>query len=35
MNANKKDNLPQTASLDELVEFFDTHDMGDLWDQNA
>ncbi|HYU34108.1 MAG TPA: CopG family antitoxin [Thermoanaerobaculia bacterium] len=33
MNANKKDDLPQTASLDELVEFFDTHDMGDLWDQ--
>jgi hypothetical protein len=33
MNANKKDDLPQTGSLDDLVEFFDTHDMGDDWDQ--
>ncbi len=22
-----------SASLDELVEFFDTHDMGEYWDQ--
>jgi hypothetical protein len=25
--------LPASASLDELVEFFDTHDLGDFWDQ--
>lgn len=33
MPANKKDALPQSGSLDELVEFFETHDMGDYWDQ--
>ena len=25
--------LPKFESLDELVEFFDTHDMGDYWEQ--
>jgi CopG antitoxin of type II toxin-antitoxin system len=33
MAANKKDELPKTDSLDELVEFFDTHDMGEYWDR--
>jgi hypothetical protein len=33
MAANRKDALPGTDSLDELVEFFETHDMGDYWDQ--
>ncbi len=25
--------MPKFNSLDKLVEFFDTHDMGDYWDQ--
>ncbi|MFQ5886835.1 MAG: CopG family antitoxin [Anaerolineae bacterium] len=25
--------MPHFASLDELVEFFDTHDLGEYWDQ--
>jgi len=25
--------LPASGSLDDLVEFFDTHDLGDSWDQ--
>jgi len=25
--------MPHFASLDDLVEFFDTRDMGDYWDQ--
>lgn len=33
MPANKKNALPRTDSLAELVEFFDTHDMGEYWDQ--
>ena len=33
MAANKKDALPGTDSLAELVEFFETHDMGEYWDQ--
>lgn len=33
MAANKKDEIPKTDSLDELVEFFDTHDMGEYWDR--
>ena len=33
MAANRKDELPKTDSLDELVEFFDTHDMGEYWDR--
>ena len=30
---NKSKNMPQFGSLDELVEFFDTHDLGVYWDQ--
>lgn len=30
MNENK---LPEFASLEELVEFFDTHDMGEYYDE--
>jgi len=30
---NKSENMPHFASLDELVEFFDTHDLGEYWDQ--
>ena len=30
---NKSKNMPHFASLDELVEFFDTHDLGEYWDQ--
>ncbi|MGQ9630092.1 MAG: hypothetical protein ACUVXI_07215 [bacterium] len=26
-------NLPHFGSLDELVEFFDSHDLGEYWDQ--
>ena len=26
-------NMPHFASLDELVKFFDTHDLGEYWDQ--
>jgi CopG antitoxin of type II toxin-antitoxin system len=33
MAANKKDVLPRTDSLAERVEFFETHDMGEYWDQ--
>ncbi|MBW8878708.1 MAG: hypothetical protein JF614_27430 [Acidobacteria bacterium] len=33
MAANRKDFLSRTDSLDELVNFFDTHDMGEYWDQ--
>jgi CopG antitoxin of type II toxin-antitoxin system len=33
MAANKKNALPRMDSLAELVEFFDTHDMGEYWDQ--
>jgi CopG antitoxin of type II toxin-antitoxin system len=33
MAANKKDALPQAGSIADLVEFFETHDMGDSWDQ--
>ena len=25
--------MPKFTSLDKLVEFFDTHDMGDYWDE--
>lgn len=32
MAENKSKDLPAFASLDELVEFFDTHDMGDYRD---
>jgi len=30
---NKSKNMPHFASLDELVEFFDIHDLGEYWDQ--
>ena len=33
MAANKKNDLPPTGSLADLVEFFETHDMGEYWDQ--
>ncbi len=33
MVENKSKNMPRFASLDELVEFFDTHDLGEYWDQ--
>ena len=33
MARNKSRALPKFESLDELVEFFDTHDMGEYWNQ--
>jgi hypothetical protein len=33
MAKSKSKSLPRFKSLDELVEFFDTHDMGEYWDQ--
>jgi len=33
MAKSKSKTLPKFESLDKLVEFFDTHDMGDYWDQ--
>jgi CopG antitoxin of type II toxin-antitoxin system len=33
MTANRKGELPPTDSLADLVEFFDTHDMGEYWDR--
>lgn len=33
MTENESKNMPRFASLDELVEFFDTHDLGEYWDQ--
>ncbi len=33
MATSKSKPLPKLGSLDELVAFFDTHDMGDYWDQ--
>jgi hypothetical protein len=33
MVENKPKNMPHFASLDKLVEFFDTHDLGEYWDQ--
>jgi hypothetical protein len=33
MKENESQNLPPFTSLDELVEFFDTHDMGDYSDE--
>lgn len=32
MATSKKESLP-TGSVHDLVEFFDTHDMGDYWDE--
>jgi hypothetical protein len=33
MAKNKAKRLPRLKSVDELVEFFDKHDMGDYWDR--
>ena len=33
MNRNSSKNLPTFRSLDELVAFFETHDMGEYWDK--
>ena len=30
---NRSKKLPRSMSLDELVEFFDTHDLGEYWDE--
>ena len=32
MRRNKARSLPVSNSIDALVEFFDTHDMGEYWD---
>jgi len=32
MGKSKSKPVPKFASLDKLVEFFDTHDMGEYWD---
>jgi hypothetical protein len=31
MKRNKSDSLPEFDSLDELVNYFDSHDLGGLW----
>ena len=33
MRGNKSKNLPSFKSVDELVGFFETHDMGEYWDK--
>ena len=33
MAESKLKAIPHFASLDELVEFFDTHDLGEYWEQ--
>ncbi len=33
MAENKSKDMPHFTSLNELVEFFDTHDLGEYWDQ--
>ena len=33
MVESKPDTMPRFVSLDELVEFFDTRDLGEYWDQ--
>ena len=33
MAENETKGLPAFRTLDELVEFFDTHDMGEYWDE--
>jgi hypothetical protein len=33
MAESKSKNLPRFRSLDELVEFFDTHDLGEYWNE--
>ena len=32
MEKNKGKTLPRSRSLNELVDFFETHDMGDYWE---
>jgi len=32
MAKSKPKHLPPSRSLDQLVEFFDTHDMGEVWE---
>lgn len=33
MTKNKSKSLPRFKSLDKLVEFFDTHDLGEYWEE--
>lgn len=33
MAKNKATTLPQMGSMNELVDFFDTHDLGDYWEE--
>ena len=33
MEENKSEKLPEFDSLDELVRFFETHDLGKYWEQ--
>jgi hypothetical protein len=33
MQKSKSKTLPDFKSLNELVEFFDTHDLGEYWDE--
>lgn len=33
MAKSKAKTLPELGSMNELVDFFDTHDMGDYWEQ--
>ncbi|MBU1487993.1 BrnA antitoxin family protein [bacterium] len=33
MAESKLKSIPDFVSLDELVEFFDTHDLGEYWEQ--
>lgn len=33
MSESDNGGLPKFESLDELVEFFDTHDLGDYWEK--
>ena len=33
MAKNKAKSVPRLKSIDELVEFFDKHDMGDYWER--
>ena len=33
MGRSKSKTLPEFESLEECIEFFDTHDMGEYWEQ--
>jgi hypothetical protein len=33
MGRNRAQSIPKFTSLDELVEFFESHDMGEYWDE--